>query len=449
MMGAFVIRGRRAIGRARRVFLYSGLALVLDPCAAFAGVQDPASAGVWDLNPEQRWQVSEGLRIGERDGEGPAVFGYARCVAVDPMDRIWVADVEADEIRVFGADGKFVRTVRTMSDHAREFQDVRTAFPGPAEEIWVVEHSVRQYQVYDTAGTWIESHEFVLGRGPGLSQAWTRQGLMVVREATSPNFNTVIFHERVDGALRATGRTVEWPKMRFPTRPITTGTGSYTFTVQGGIPFATRPAIFFGSDLDLWLAGQIGLDRYGVARVALGTLEDLLAITHRYEPVAVPDSLRRAAADSLIARHTGGTRRLLTDIDWRDFPRQYPAFEGIHVSGNGEVWVRRTLAGGIVGFDVFAPDGQFLGQPDGAADSRHHGNTGHCGKRDLRHRHRRRRSPAGRSIRRFGHSRAPHRHRLSDRMPNASAIVDRTRHPPGPVILYSRGGSTPNRCSTK
>ena len=363
MMGAFGIHGQRAIGRAGSVFLYAGLALALNPCAAVAGVQDQASVGVWDLHPEQRWQVSESLRIGERDGEGPAVFGYARCIAVDPMDRIWVVEVEADEIRIFGADGSFVRNVGTMGEAAREFRDVGTAFPGPGEEIWVLEHSVRQYQIYDTAGTWIESHEFVLGRSPGVTQAWTGQGLMVVREASSPNVSTVRFYERVDGALRATERTAVWPGMRFPTQPVTTGRGGYTFTVQAGIPFATRPRIFFGSDLDLWVAGQIGLGRYGVARVALGTLEDLLAIAHRYEPVAVQDSIRRAAADSLIARHTGGTRRLLTDIDWREFPRHYPAFESIHVSANGEVWVRRTLERGRVGFDVFAPDGRYLGQP--------------------------------------------------------------------------------------
>lgn len=54
---------------------------------------------------------------------------------------------------------------------------------------------------------------------------------------------------------------------------------------------------------------------------------------------------------------------MLTDIDWREFPRHYPAFESIHVSATGEVWVRRTLERGLVGFDVFAPDGRYLGQP--------------------------------------------------------------------------------------
>ena len=363
MKGAFAIHGQRAIGPVGSVFVYAGFALALSPCATVAVAQDSAAVGVWDLQPEQRWQVSESLRIGERDGEGPAVFGYARCVAVDPMDRIWVVEVEEDEIRVFGADGNFVRTVWTMEENAREFQDIGDAFPGPGNEIWISEYSVRRYQVYDTAGTWIESHSFVLGRSPGVTRAWTRQGLLVVRDVVPGDHGTVRFYERVDGALRATERTAVWPRMRFPTQPVTTGRGGYTFTVQAGIPFATRPRIFFGSDLDLWVAGQIGPDRYGVARVALGTLEDLLATTHRYEPVAVPDSIRRAAADSLIARHTGGTRRLLTDIDWREFPRHYPAFESIHVSANGEVWVRRTLERGRVGFDVFAPDGRYLGQP--------------------------------------------------------------------------------------
>lgn len=167
MMGAFAIHGQRAIGPAGSVFVYTGFALALSPCATVAVAQDSAAVGVWDLQPEQRWQVSESLRIGERDGEGPAVFGYARCVAVDPMDRIWVVEVEEDEIRVFGADGNFVRTVGTMEENAREFQDMGDAFPGPGNEIWISEYSVRRYQVYDTAGTWIEKPFVRPGTKPG------------------------------------------------------------------------------------------------------------------------------------------------------------------------------------------------------------------------------------------------------------------------------------------
>ncbi|MDE2761698.1 MAG: hypothetical protein OXQ94_04040 [Gemmatimonadota bacterium] len=358
------MNNHHAAGRVLKGLVGFAFILMLNPGPEAAG-QIPGS-GVWDLHPEQRWQVTESLRIGEGRGEGPAAFGFAQCVAVDPLDRIWVTDGFAHELRVFEADGSHVRTVRKLPEGAGEFQIIGEAFPGPGDRIWVEERSLRRYQIFDTAGTWVGSQEFILPEAPEATRAWTRQGLMVAREVFDQEVDTIRFYELADGALRETDRKRTWPAQRMSTHVVTVGApeGKLSVSFLEAIPFATQPSGFFGSDLDLWTARGDGPNRYEIRRTSLETDDDLLSITQGYEPVRVPDAVRRAAADSLVELHTSTGNRLLSEIHWRKLPNRYPAYESLHVSAGGEIWVRRVLAAGRFGFDVFAPDGQYLGQPE-------------------------------------------------------------------------------------
>ena len=188
--------------------------LFLSLCAQSTWAQEPGAVGVWDLDPEQRWRVSESLRLGGPNGEGPTAFGSVKCIAVDPMDRVWVVEGVANELRVFEADGSFVRAVGGWVEGRGGFRNIGDAFSGPGEEIWVEDLSTRRYEVFDTAGIWIRGHPLVLPGSVGGPQAWTRQGVMVVREVFTDAADTVRFYELADGALGATGRKAVsvWPE---------------------------------------------------------------------------------------------------------------------------------------------------------------------------------------------------------------------------------------------
>lgn len=348
------------------------LALALNGCADTGGDPSSSAGGVWDLDPESRWQLTESLRIGDMLGERPAAFGEVRCLAVDPMDRIWVVDELAEEMRVFGADGSFVRTVGRRGEGPGEFRRIADVFPGPEQEIWVEDQVGRRYEIFDTAGIRIGGYPTALANVGNARRSWTRQGLLVVRD---PMARTVRFFERVEGELRDTGREAAPPNRDSLAQPVETpaslrfeSAGPIAGSTGGRIPFTPRVRGFFGSDLDRWEALQIATDRYEIRRRSLETGDILLAITHRYEPAAIPDSVRKAAADSVVDRYTQGGSKLVTDFDWTMVPQYYPAFEGFLVSVGGDVWVRRTVAGGLIGFDVFAPDGRFLGQPTVSVD---------------------------------------------------------------------------------
>ncbi|MDE2764344.1 MAG: hypothetical protein OXK74_16425, partial [Gemmatimonadota bacterium] len=279
-------------------------ALLLSLCAQAARAQEPAAPGVWDLNPEQRWRVSESLRIVGHEGGGPAVHWGVSCVAVDPMDRIWVVKSAADEIRVFEADGGFVRAVGRWVEGRGGFRNIGDAFSGPGEEIWVEDLSTLRYEIFDTAGTWVRGHPFVFRRSGGGPRVWTRQGLMVVRQGFRNAADTVRLYELAGGALKRTRPKVVsvWPESSTPTFVVETMAQTDTigrrwpfpFALQdvaareqlavvsisrrAPIPFAPRNRAFFGPELDLWVAYQIGRDRYQIRRTSLETGDELLSM---------------------------------------------------------------------------------------------------------------------------------------------------------------------------
>ena len=325
----------------------------------------PTHQGVWDRRPEQRWRVVETLRIGLRHGEAPAAFGNIRSVLVDRMARIWVVDRTSVEIRVFAPDGKFVRTIGRSGEGPGEFRSIGHAFHGPNGEIWV-EDMGRRWEVFDTAGKRIGGHRLPFRQG-NMSRAWNRQGVFVLRHGGKAKFFRI-----VGGMLRPTGREFAWPTnpLAVPDRvpPIRfESKGPIPSVIEPGIPFASYASSFLGPGLalDYWRADVSGPGRYEVRRTNLEDGRDMTVfVRHRYEPATIPDSVRRAAADSLLERYTSGTTKLTSYFHWTMIPRHYPAFDRVFASPSGEVWVRRTLAGGIVGFDVFDEHGKYLGQPE-------------------------------------------------------------------------------------
>ena len=42
----------------------------------------------------------------------------------------------------------------------------------------------------------------------------------------------------------------------------------------------------------------------------------------------------------------------------------YPPLRSVYRSGDGTIWVRRSIGDGVDGFDVFDRGGRYLGQPE-------------------------------------------------------------------------------------
>ena len=100
------------------------------------------------------WRLVEELRLGNVMGDGPEGFGDIHDIAVDPTGRIYVLDVGSKEVRAFGRDGAYLRTMARDGQGPGEiryesFANQRITWRPPGQ-LWVGDGY--QLTVVDTLG---------------------------------------------------------------------------------------------------------------------------------------------------------------------------------------------------------------------------------------------------------------------------------------------------------
>ena len=328
-------------------------------------VTNPAR-GVWDRAPERRWRLAEAVRVGRRTGEGPDLFGQVGGIVEDALGRMWIVDSQANEVRVFDRAGGFVRTVGGSGEGPGEFKRIGPAFPGPDGRIWIEDVELARFEVFDTAGARVAGHRSA-SRLRGGWRHWTADGRLLAADVEAgPDGDDrpfVRIHRLDDrGVLEVVG-TAE-PPWRPEAEPSQTVVFEYPdgYRIEQRVPLAPVTALAHGRDGDWWLlCGTCGPGRYDLLR--LGEDGDtLLTIRRAHEPVAASEEVRRAALAEL-ERYSEGAR-VAPPLTLGLIPAEHPPFQGFMAASDGSLWLLAPTAGGGLGFDVFASDGRYLGQPE-------------------------------------------------------------------------------------
>ena len=114
------------------------------------------------------WRLVEELKLGNVVGDGPEGFGGIADLAVDRAGRIYVLDVRSKEVRVFGRDGAYVRSMARDGEGPGEIRyrggpALRITWRAP-DQLWI--GGGQQYMVVDTLGD--ELHRTAGRRYPGM-----------------------------------------------------------------------------------------------------------------------------------------------------------------------------------------------------------------------------------------------------------------------------------------
>ena len=160
------------------------ISLVPPPIDALAGAHEPApqrvvvdTVGGRPVVTNQfplhggdagAWRLAEELRLGNVAGDGPEGFGDIRDLAVDPTGRIYVLDAGSKEVRDFGRDGAYLRTMAREGEGPGETRyrggpSRRITWRAPGQ-LWI--GGGQQYLVIDTLGN--ELHRTAGRRFPGM-----------------------------------------------------------------------------------------------------------------------------------------------------------------------------------------------------------------------------------------------------------------------------------------
>lgn len=344
-----------------------------------AGVPHVTTTGPGVWSEEERWRVGDRtLRLGTLEGEGPEAFGSIASLTVGPEGRVYVADGQAMEVRVFSSDGEFLRALGGQGEGPGEFRALDGVELGPAGTLYVRDPRLSRVSRFDTeSGELLDSFElersFIL----------YSDGTTLWTDEDGRLWDQILVNLNIGEADR-------YALVRYPAgggSPDTLIVGEHAsprvlaVDAEGtpraglGIPFSPDAVLDVGPQGRIaWGVG----DAYTIT--LLGAEGDTLRAFGRpleAEPVSASEAEQARGALQERAVEISDQVARLEDYE---LPDAKPLFEGIVADGTGHWWVRRFRwlprqtggedAGGEtrdpaslppLRHDVFDPEGRFRG----------------------------------------------------------------------------------------
>ena len=284
-----------------------------------------------DRSPEL--ELVEELRLGrapdDSPAEAPEVFSRITGLAVDDAGRIYLADETFQDIRVFAAQGDFLRRFGGRGEGPGEFQNLVGIAWHPVGVLLAMDRDTRTITVFDSLGTVLSTAEH--HSGPAWTPLTDTLGFLYEQASDSPPWARLLLKHRVlpDFAL-ATADTIALPA-REP--------------APDSFPTFWRPLWSAGPDGSIWHGNTL---RYRLYKVS--ELRDTTRIVElrRTAPLLVDREREQLAAAMGLPPHA--------------LPRYKPVMGAFDIARDGRIWVRRPDAYQTINeWEVFDPKGYHRG----------------------------------------------------------------------------------------
>jgi hypothetical protein len=299
------------------------------------------------------------LSLGGAEATGPAQFYQIMGVHVDARERLWVADGQSGELRLFGPDGSHWKTRGGRGEGPGEFLRMRLLGSFRGDTVAVADDANGRVTVFDPEG---EAARTV--RLPSVDEV-IPLGRRVFEDGTVlaqvPRILRASSLE-ADQILGDTVRLVRVDLVEATSRHELLGAGPlwlWTGRSQVPIPFTINAAyavsgasVHFASGatfrVRVFEGGRLS-EMYGVARDAQAMTGMHLEAYRAYLDEYVPEALR---VDYLAA------------LDHPARPAVLPAYDLLVVAGEGTAWAQLYSPdpAGVRTWDVFGPDREWLGE---------------------------------------------------------------------------------------
>ncbi len=360
-----------------RVRSRSALAAV---ALALAGCEDPqAESGGWtttvdtlpggavrvlhtppDDGVEATWVLEEELRIGTREGDGPAGFGQLMGLAVTRDGRIAVVDRVSQELGVFDEAGRHLATFGGEGGGPGELRAGFGLMVDQEDLLWVPDFDNARMSVFDPASGVLRTYPLViLSRGFVWSGTMTAEG-----HIHKPSITLEPPRRRL---LRVyDGSMVQVDSMFLPTPPETdrrNPPNAFYWEASDGTRSGYQQIPFYPLGIEVgdrsgarW-SRATGDPSYRITRWIPGG-DTILVIETTRSPVPVPEAVRDSAIDAVRERlrERGGASQ-----DWSRVPEVWPAVQQIFPTRQGGVWVETASPDSLRRYDVYDGTGAYSG----------------------------------------------------------------------------------------
>lgn len=320
-----------------------------------------------DVYKTGRVKLVEEVRVSDKAFPADIVFQNPRGVAVDAKGLVYVADADAHHLKVFGADGKFLRTIGRKGQGPGEFQGPEFVEIGGGR-IYIWESMNRRISALDAEGKFIASTPF----NPGAFGVFIRMRAL-------PDGRLVAYYERG----LAEGSTTRVPDSQDRVVELLSAEAKlirtlYERKVRSSrlawvaelsryvrVPFPYHP----GVAMDVTPAGlvAVGLNDKNGFEVLDPDQGRLAAFSRPYQPVRLTEKDKQehfgrfrmtVFKDNIKTILPKPPEYIVKDTE---FPDVLPAFRGLIADGEGCIWVHVYVESRATNvFDVFDLKNGFL-----------------------------------------------------------------------------------------
>ena len=303
-----------------------------------------------DEHPKPVAVLDELQRIGRSEGTTPDVFGHIEAIAVNADGNVYVLDRFAKHVVVFTATGEFSHVVGRKGAGPGELSDPVGIVIDDVGHLWVVDPGNGRYSVYDGDGRFLRSYVRTLASYALPWQGSVKSGDSISELLLQMNRAPEIVQmgPSEDGLAQVAVSSQTLPAYESPYFELRRA-GSVT---RASVPYSPlRPVRIYRDGVWFGLSDTYRLLHLNSAG------DTTLIIEHEFDPLRVTAAEKQEAINDLEWFVKQGGRVTASRI-----PDVKPAFATFFVGDRGYLWVVPTTATEDVAFDVFTPDGYYLGR---------------------------------------------------------------------------------------
>jgi len=320
------------------------------------------------------------VEVGVLEGPPELIFGRIVSFDVDPEGRIWIVDQQIPELRVFAPDGRYLMTAGRPGEGPGELQRPDGGLAVLSDgRVLVRDPANSRLQLFGPEGEPLETWP-IRGNFNTSNPLWKDRDdnvytqILLDPEADVSEWRTGLAQYRLNGTL---GDTLVVPEAEWE-EPFLEGRSENSVS-RNSVPFTAGEDYALHPDGD-FMHG-IGDDySFTLLRDPAENGQLPLRIERSWDPVPVASG----EADEARERATANMRRSFPGWRWNGpgIPDAKPAFRNLLVGRDGRIWVQVSLPGHRVedldhdptdptsvpdswdegtAFDVFEPDGRYLG----------------------------------------------------------------------------------------
>jgi hypothetical protein len=323
------------------------------------GIVRVTSSGPTAWTDTNGWKLVELPAVQPAQGS-PGELISPSSIAVDDQGRLYVADEKPTDIKVFDSTGALVRIIGREGDGPGEFRSAYIAIRG--NRLLAHDPAAQRTTFFDTSGTLLRTFHSV-------GNYYAPVALDAAGRAVLPLIFMMSEAERDAGPKRAfyvarfdsLGNlldTLSVPQLTEDHGWVVSQGKAMVFSVP--VPFAPRTISGFGRDSGMIYGATTD---FAIMRMQSG--HDTTFIMRRtWTAPAIPDSVRTDTVESMVKRYVGGR---VDEVSLRnafhvaDIPTTGPSFSRLVVDDRGNTWTQQALGADSTRFDVFGPDGSWLG----------------------------------------------------------------------------------------